>query len=329
MNFSFDRFNFTPKKVTKIVITTFLVLFLIICGFNATYQVKEQEEAVLLTFGNATTVSESGLHFKIPFVQRVQKVDTTIQGFSLGYDMETNETIEEESLMITNDYNFVNVDFFVEYQVTDPIKMLYASSDPVEILRNIAQSCIRTEIGNSKVDDVLTTGKSQIQSNIKDMIIRQLENYDLGLTLINITIQDAEPPTTEVMEAFKAVETAKQGKDTALNNAEKYKNEKLPAAKAEVNRILQEAEATRQARINEANGQVARFEKMYKEYAKYPQVTKQRMFYETMEDVLPSLQVIINTSNGNTQNIVLSGLEGLPSLNSTQSAETEVETETK
>lgn len=329
MNFSFDRFNFTPKKVTKIVITTVLVLFLIICGFNATYQVKEQEEAVLLTFGNATTVSESGLHFKIPFVQRVQKVDTTIQGFSLGYDMETNETIEEESLMITNDYNFVNVDFFVEYQVTDPIKMLYASSDPVEILRNIAQSCIRTEIGNSKVDDVLTTGKSQIQSNIKDMIIRQLENYDLGLTLINITIQDAEPPTTEVMEAFKAVETAKQGKDTALNNAEKYKNEKLPAAKAEVNRILQEAEATRQARINEANGQVARFEKMYKEYAKYPQVTKQRMFYETMEDVLPSLQVIINTSNGNTQNIVLSGLEGLPSLNSTQSAETEVETETK
>lgn len=329
MNFSFDRFNFTPKKVTKIVITTFLVLFLIICGFNATYQVKEQEEAVLLTFGNATTVSESGLHFKIPFVQRVQKVDTTIQGFSLGYDMETNETIEEESLMITNDYNFVNVDFFVEYQVTDPIKMLYASSDPVEILRNIAQSCIRTEIGNSKVDDVLTTGKSQIQSNIKDMIIRQLENYDLGLTLINITIQDAEPPTTEVMEAFKAVETAKQGKDTALNNAEKYKNEKLPAAKAEVNRILQEAEATRQARINEANGQVARFEKMYKEYAKYPQVTKQRMFYETMEDVLPSLQVIINTSNGNTQNIVLSGLESLPSLNSTQSAETEVETETK
>lgn len=329
MNFSFDRFNFTPKKVTKIVITTFLVLFLIICGFNATYQVKEQEEAVLLTFGNATTVSESGLHFKIPFVQRVQKVDTTIQGFSLGYDMETNETIEEESLMITNDYNFVNVDFFVEYQVTDPIKMLYASSDPVEILRNIAQSCIRTEIGNSKVDDVLTTGKSQIQSNIKDMITRQLENYDLGLTLINITIQDAEPPTTEVMEAFKAVETAKQGKDTALNNAEKYKNEKLPAAKAEVNRILQEAEATRQARINEANGQVARFEKMYKEYAKYPQVTKQRMFYETMEDVLPSLQVIINTSNGNTQNIVLSGLEGLPSLNSTQSAETEVETETK
>lgn len=329
MNFSFDRFNFTPKKVTKIVITTVLVLFLIICGFNATYQVKEQEEAVLLTFGNATTVSESGLHFKIPFVQRVQKVDTTIQGFSLGYDMETNETIEEESLMITNDYNFVNVDFFVEYQVTDPIKMLYASSDPVEILRNIAQSCIRTEIGNSKVDDVLTTGKSQIQSNIKDMIIRQLENYDLGLTLINITIQDAEPPTTEVMEAFKAVETAKQGKDTALNNAEKYKNEKLPAAKAEVNRILQEAEATRQARINEANGQVARFEKMYKEYAKYPQVTKQRMFYETMEDVLPSLQVIINTSNGNTQNIVLSGLESLPSLNSTQSAETEVETETK
>ena len=317
MDFQNIKVNLNPKKIGKIALIIVLVLFLILCGFNATYQVKEQEEAVLLTFGNATTVSDSGLHFKIPFIQSVRKVDTTIQGFALGYDLETGETVEEESLMITNDYNFVNVDFFVEYQVTDPIKMLYSSSDPVEILRNIAQSCIRTEIGNSLVDDVLTTGKSKIQASIKDMITKQLETYDLGLSLVNITIQDAEPPTTEVMEAFKAVETAKQGKDTALNNAEKYKNEKLPAAKAEADRILQEAEATKQARINEANGQVARFEKMYAEYAKYPEVTKQRMFYETMEDVLPSLKVIINTGAGATQNILVSGTENI--LNGTDS----------
>ena len=317
MDFQNIKVNLNPKKIGKIALIIILVLFLILCGFNATYQVKEQEEAVLLTFGNATTVSDSGLHFKIPFIQSVRKVDTTIQGFALGYDLETGETVEEESLMITNDYNFVNVDFFVEYQVTDPIKMLYSSSDPVEILRNIAQSCIRTEIGNSLVDDVLTTGKSKIQASIKDMITQQLETYDLGLSLVNITIQDAEPPTTEVMEAFKAVETAKQGKDTALNNAEKYKNEKLPAAKAEADRILQEAEATKQARINEANGQVARFEKMYAEYAKYPEVTKQRMFYETMEDVLPSLKVIINTGAGATQNILVSGTENI--LNGTGS----------
>ena len=317
MDFQNIKVNLNPKKIGKIALIIVLVLFLILCGFNATYQVKEQEEAVLLTFGNATTVSDSGLHFKIPFIQSVRKVDTTIQGFALGYDLETGETVEEESLMITNDYNFVNVDFFVEYQVTDPIKMLYSSSDPVEILRNIAQSCIRTEIGNSLVDDVLTTGKSKIQASIKDMITKQLETYDLGLSLVNITIQDAEPPTTEVMEAFKAVETAKQGKDTALNNAEKYKNEKLPAAKAEADRILQEAEATKQARINEANGQVARFEKMYAEYAKYPEVTKQRMFYETMEDVLPSLKVIINTGAGATQNILVSGTENI--LNGTGS----------
>ena len=317
MDFQNIKVNLNPKKIGKIALIIILVLFLILCGFNATYQVKEQEEAVLLTFGNATTVSDSGLHFKIPFIQSVRKVDTTIQGFALGYDLETGETVEEESLMITNDYNFVNVDFFVEYQVTDPIKMLYSSSDPVEILRNIAQSCIRTEIGNSLVDDVLTTGKSKIQASIKDMITKQLETYDLGLSLVNITIQDAEPPTTEVMEAFKAVETAKQGKDTALNNAEKYKNEKLPAAKAEADRILQEAEATKQARINEANGQVARFEKMYAEYAKYPEVTKQRMFYETMEDVLPSLKVIINTGAGATQNILVSGTENI--LNGTGS----------
>jgi len=306
--------NFDFKKVTKFILPAILIIFLVICAFNCTYQVKEQEQAVLLTFGNASTVSDSGLHFKIPFLQRVKKVDTTIKGFAIGYDIDSGESIEEESLMITNDYNFVNVDFFVEYQVTDPIKMLYASDDPIGILKNIAQSCIRTEIGSSKVDDVLTTGKGQIQTDIKEMIINQLETFDIGITLVNITIQDAEPPTTEVMVAFKAVETAKQGKDTALNNAEKYKNEKIPAADAEADKILQEANATKESRINEATGQAARFEKLYKEYAKYPEVTKQRLFYEAMEAVLPSLRVIIDSGDGTTQNVLLLGQDEVNDL---------------
>ncbi len=301
---NFDINDITPAQIKKIAIIVVTVIVGLLLAFNCTYQVKEQEQAVLLTFGNAKTVSESGLHFKIPFIQSVEKVDTTIKGFAIGYDLDTGEAIEDEALMITSDYNFVNVDFFVEYQVSDPILTLYASENPVEILKNISQSCIRTVIGSSNVDSVLTTGKSEIQAEITEMINERLEENDLGIYLVNITMQDAEPPTQQVMEAFKAVETAKQGKETAINNANKYKNEKLPAAEAQVDQILQSAEAQKQERINEATGQVARFNEMYAEYVKFPEVTKQRMFYETMEELLPSMEIIIDDGSGSVQKIL-------------------------
>lgn len=317
--YTFDPNSIKPEQIKKIVTIVIAIIVILVLAFNCTYQVREQEQAVLLTLGNAKTVSEPGLHFKIPFIQTVEKVDTTIKGFSIGYNIDTNDTIEDESLMITSDYNFVNVDFFVEYQVSDPILALYASEDPVAILKNISQSCIRTVIGSTDVDSVLTTGKSEIQAEIKKMINDRLDENELGIYLVNITMQDAEPPTYDVMEAFKAVETAKQGKETAINNANKYKNEKIPAAEATVDRILQEAEAKKQERINEATGQVARFNEMYNEYIKFPAVTKQRMFYEAMEEILPSLEVIIDDGNGSVQKILpldsfsnfsISGLEG-------------------
>ncbi|MBQ7924830.1 MAG: FtsH protease activity modulator HflK, partial [Lachnospiraceae bacterium] len=279
-------------KIAGIVV---VVLAILIIGFNSFYQIREQEQAVLITFGKAEAVTTPGLHFKIPFVQKVKKVNTTIQGFAIGYDMQTNASNEADSLMITSDYNFVNVDFFVEYRFSDPVKAVYASQDPVGILKNVSQSCIRTTIGSYTVDDVLTTGKNEIQSVIKDMIIKRLEEQDIGIQLVNITIQDSEPPTAEVMEAFKNVETAKQGKETALNNANKYQNEELLRAKAEADSIVQAAEAQKAARINEAEGQVARFNAMYAEYIKNPVITKERMFYEAMEDVLPELKVIIES----------------------------------
>ncbi len=303
-NFDFEIKDVNPKTVKKIVIAVVAIILIAIVGSQSFYSVKEQEAAVLLTFGNAETVSEPGLHFKIPFVQQVEKVDTTIQSFAIGYDIDTNAAIEEESLMITSDYNFINVDFFVEYQVSDPVKALYASEDPQAILKNMAQSCIRTVIGQSEVDSVLTTGKSEIQAQIKDMLTARLADRDLGIYLVNISMQDAEPPTTEVMEAFKAVETAKQGKETALNNANKYQNEKIPAAEATVDQILQQAEAEKQERIKEAEGQVARFNAMYDEYVKFPDITKQRMFYEAMEELLPSLEVIIDNGDGSVQKLM-------------------------
>ncbi|MGN0167414.1 MAG: FtsH protease activity modulator HflK [Acetatifactor sp.] len=287
-------------KIAGIVAT---VIILAILLMNSTYEIKEQEQAVLITLGKATAVTDPGLHFKIPFIQKVKKVNTTIQGFPIGYNTDTNQTNEDESLMITSDFNFIDVDFYVEYRYSDPVKALYASQNPLEILRNISQSCIRTVIGSYPVDDVLTTGKNEIQASIKEMILERLEEQDIGIQLVNIRMQDSEPPTTEVMEAFKAVETAKQGKETALNNANKYRNEQLPSAQAKADGILKDAEAQKTERINNATAQVARFNAMYEEYIKNPVVTRQRMFYEAMEEVLPDLKVIIESPNGDVQTI--------------------------
>ena len=286
------------KNIKKIVIILVTTAILILAGINSIYTIKEQEQAVLTTFGKAQAVTQPGLHFKIPFIQQVQKVNTTIQGFPIGYLADTNETVVEEAVMITSDYNFVDVDFFVEYKVADPVKAVYASQNPQQILKNLAQSCIRNVIGSYDVDSVLTTGKNEIQAAIRDMLTKKLQQHDIGLALVNITIQDSEPPTAEIMEAFKNVETAKQGKETALNNANKYRNEQLPDAQAKADKIIKEAEAYKQERINEATGQVARFNAMYEEYIKNPTITKQRMFYEAMEEVLPDLEVIIDSSNG-------------------------------
>ncbi len=295
--------QFRNKSGGKIAGIIIAIVVVIILASGSTYQIREQEQAVLITLGTAQAVTDPGLHFKIPFIQQVKKVNTTIQGFAIGYEVNSDTSINSESMMITSDYNFVNVDFFVEFRYSDPVKAVYASKEPVAILKNIAQSCIRNVIGSYPVDEVLTTGKNEIQATIKEAIIEQLEKQDIGVQLVNITIQDSEPPTAEVMEAFKAVETAKQGKETALNNANKYRNEQLPMAQAQADNILQDAEAKKTARINEATAQVARFNAMYEEYIKNPAITKERMFYEAMEEVLPELKVIIESPNGDTQMI--------------------------
>ena len=300
--------NSTPKNggnrfYGKVAVMIVALLILAVLSFESVYSIGEQEQGVVTTFGHAGSVVTSGLHFKIPFVQRVTKVNTTILGFPIGYrsgsdENASQEQIDDESLMITSDFNFVNVDFYVEYKVSDPVKYLYHSQQPQQILKNIAQSCIRNIISNYVVDDVITTGKSKIQAEIKEMIIEKLEEQDIGLMLVNISMQDAEPPTEAVIEAFKAVETAKQGKETAINNANKYRNEKIPEASAKADQIIQAAEAAKQERVNEGIAQAARFNEMFSEYEKNPVLTKQRMFYEAMEEVLPGVKLIIDDGSG-------------------------------
>ena len=301
--------NVSGKSLMVGIVAVLALILAALLVLGSMYTIGEQENAVVTTFGVPKTITTPGLHFKVPLIQQVRKVDMTIKGFAIGYNPGTPSEFDEESLMITRDYNFVNVDFFLEYRVTDPVKFLYSSQDPVGILKTLAQSYIRDTIGLYPVDDVITSGKSKIQTEIKDKIMARMEKEDLGIQLVNLTIQDAEPPTAEVLAAFKDVENAKQGKDTALNNANKYRSEQIPAATAQADMIYRQAEADKEARINEANGQVARFNAMYEEYVKFPHITMQRMYYEAMEELLPNLRVILTTDSGEQMNLFNFGME--------------------
>lgn len=289
------------KKVGQIFGWIVVAIVAVTVILSAFYTVGETESVVVTTFGKATLVDEKGLHFKIPFIQKATKVDTTVRGLKIGYgeDSDGNTySVEHESIMITSDYNFIDCDFYISYQVTDPIKYLYNSDDPDMIVKNIAMSSIRSTVSAFTVDNAITTGKAQIQSNVKAMMVEELEKQDIGITLVDASIQDVEPPTDDIIEAFTAVETAKQDKESAVNEANAYRNAKLPEAEAEADKIVQTAEAEKSARINEATGQAARFNEEYNEYVHYPLITKQRMFMEAMSDVLPTLQVVIDQGDG-------------------------------
>ena len=262
-----------PRNIGKGVGIAAAVLVAAVLAFDSYYTLSEEEMAVVTTFGKPSVQEASGLHFKVPLIQQVTKISKAITGMQIGYttdperaegaSMENPVSIEKESLMITNDFNLINVDFYVEYMVTDPIQAVRHRNVYESIIKNLAQSYIRDTVG-----------------------------------LYNVSIQDSGMPREDVSNAFKAVEDAKQGMETAINTAKKYQSENIPKANAEADKLLQEAEAYKQQRINEANGQVARFEDTYAEYVKYPLITKKRMFYETMEELLPDLKVIIDNGSG-------------------------------
>ena len=289
----------SARMIVNLVSLGILALFLIISLFKCFYTVNETESAIITTFGQAQVVEDKGLHFKIPYIQKLTKVDTTVKGFPIGYienEDGTYSEVDEDSIMITNDFNLLDIDFYISYQISDPIKYIYGSNNPEAILKDISMSSIRGVVSAYSVDSAITTGKTGIQSAVKDLIIENLESADIGLTLVDAAIQDVEPPVSTVNDAFKNVETAKQGKESAINEANAYRNQKIPEAEAKADKIKQDALATKTARINEAKGQVARFNEEFEEYIKYPLITKQRMFYETMQDVMPDLKIVIDDS---------------------------------
>ena len=290
------------KRVRLIVTAALLAVLVCLVVYSGMYNIKEQQQGVVTMFGKVVRTDTAGLHFKLPLVQRVHKVDMTTHGTGIGYIVSpTGQNIANTSdgIMITSDFNLINIDFYLEYRVSDPVAYLYHSKEPEAILKNIALASIRSTVVNYTVDEAMTTGKSAIQAEVKAKMVEELAEQDIGLQVVNITIQDAEPPTAEIIQAFKSVETAKQGAETKINQARKYQSEQIPAADATADRIIQSAEAQKAARIAEAEGQVARFAKMYEEYANNPEITRQRLYYEVLEKVLPGIKIYI--TDGSTQ----------------------------
>ena len=293
-----------PKKLGKTILIVVAIAVVLIGILTCFYTVDDKQQAVVTTFGKVTGVKDAGLHFKLPFgIQQAHKVDVNVyQKIELGYSTSEDGAVttnESESTMITGDYNIVNVDFFVEYKISNPVQYLYSSNDPEMILRNLIQSQVRNVVGSSTVDAVLTDGKENIQMQVKDLVTEILQDYDIGLTLIDVRIQDSEPPTKDVIEAFKAVETAKQKAETVVNDAKAYQNAKLPEAEAEADKLLQNAQYLKQKRINEAHEQVAMFNAMYKEYQQNPAISRSRMYYEAISKVLPDVKVVITNGDAN------------------------------
>ena len=296
------------KKYGRIAVIVAVLLVLSIGIGTCFYTVDDKQQAVVTSFGKVTDITEAGVHFMLPFgIQQVEKVDVNVyQKIELGYRTNgdgTTTTNTNESAMITGDYNIVNVDFFVEYKISDPVKYLYSSNDPELILRNLIQSQVRNVVGSSTVDSVLTDGKEDIQRQVRELVTDILEEYDIGLMLVDVKIQDAEPPTQEVIEAFKAVETAKQQAETVVNDAKAYQNAKLPSAQAQADQLIQNAEYLKQKRINEATQQVAMFEAMYAEYMLNPEITRSRMYYEALSQILPGVKLYINASSGDGSDV--------------------------
>ena len=301
--------NNLPKIPFKRIVAGVVILILAIVVFNSWYTVTDQQQAVVLTFGKVTAIEGAGMHFKFPDpIQSVLKVPVQkTQKLELGYRDQGDgkyTSVDEESKMITGDFNIVKIDFFIEWKISDPEKYLFRSADPEKILRNSSLSAARSVVGSASIDEVLTSGKLAVQNDIKERLINNLEEYDIGVQVLEVKVQDSEPPNQEVKQSFKNVENAKQSKETAINEANKYKNAEFPKAQSEADRVVRNAESQKETKINEANGQVAKFQKMYEEYKNFKEITKTRLYLEAMEEILPGIQVYIDNGSGSIQKLL-------------------------
>ena len=293
------------KRTLLLIFSSLLALVVIIALATSWYTVDESEQAVVITFGEAQeVVQESGLHFKLPWpIQRAEILSKETFSLKFGYTENedgTLETVGSDAKMITGDENILLTDLVVQWKITDPKKYLFNSVDPKEILHSATSSAIRSIIGSSKVDQALTEGKADIETETRDLLVTLMEKYDIGISILGVKLQDVELPNQEVRAAFTAVTDARETKNTKTNEAEKYENQKLSEAEGEKDAIISRAEGERATRIAEAEGEVAVFNKLYEEYKNNKTITRERLVIETLETVLPNAQIYIMNDDGET-----------------------------
>ncbi|RXZ80083.1 FtsH protease activity modulator HflK [Paenibacillaceae bacterium] len=294
-----------PKGTAKKVIIGAVVALLLWVGWSCFYTVQEQEEAAKLTFGKYTSTTEkAGLHFKLPYpIEKVIIYPTKLtQKMQIGYRELNGKSVsvESDALMITGDENLVSADAVVEWRVSNLEAFLYNIDDPETFLRNTASASIRSVIGANKLDFAITEGKTIIQAEAKKRLEELHLFYNTGIKIEDLKFQDIEPPEGTVQQAFREVTNAREEKSTKINQAQKYVNDILPKARGEAQALIEKAESEKHSRIVNAQGDVAKFNAIYNEYVKNPDITSDRLILETLEKILPGAKVIITDGGSDT-----------------------------
>ena len=289
------------KNYSKIFILVLIVgLFLILSG-TSFYTVDQTEYAVLVTFGKpSSSIISPGLRFKLPYpIQTVNKVSRETFSLTLGYDEGSSGTTvkETEAKMITGDETIILADLEVQWQVIDPVAFIYNSEDPVDILKNATSSALRGVIGSSLVDEALTDGRTRIMNDIRDTLVEMIDSYNIGIAIRNVNLQDVDLPTAEVSDAFKKVASAREERITKINQANRYRNEKINTAEGQKAALISKAEGVKVSRTEQARGEVAQFDAIYSEYINNKDITRDRLMIETLEKVLPDVQIYIMQEN--------------------------------
>src|SRR3990170_1340534 len=282
----------------RLFLTGLVILILL---WSSWYTVPPEATAVVQRFGRVMRTAGPGLHFKIPFgVERVRVVPTArvlkeefgFRALAAGQrGQREREDLSNESLMLTGDLNVIDVRWIVQYRVEDPVRFLFKLRDQRQTLRDIAESSMRRVVGNRLGSDVLTVGRVAVASEVKDEMQKILSDYETGIRLVTVELQDVTPPDP-VKPAFNEVNEARQDLERTVNQAQEQANKLIPKASGEAKQVIAEAEGYATERINQARGEAARFSSVLAEYQRVPEVTRRRLYLEAMREVLADAKTV-------------------------------------
>jgi membrane protease subunit HflK len=295
-----------PKPPVRLIAVIGLVILALIVIWTSYYTVPAESEAVVLRFGKFLKIVEPGLHFKIPLgideyteVQTRRQLKLEFGFYTAGYsnpDQPSREQLEEKS-MVTGDLNAALVEWVVQYRISDPKEYLFDVRNPNQTLRDLSEAAMREVIGDRTVDEVITIGRQDIEVSALARMQELATRYKLGIRVDQVQLKNVNPPR-EVQASFNEVNRAQQDRENAINVANGDYNEAVPRARGQADQTIRGAEGYRFKRVNEAEGDVASFNAMLGQYIKAPEITRTRLYLETMGDVLPGMgpKIIIDDS---------------------------------